>query len=105
LNSQNAGVIIGGILIACFVVLSLVWGSSRGGSMLDRWASANGFQILSMESCWFFRGPFFWTSTRGQRIYRVTVRDGEGRTRSGYVRFGGYWLGLMSDRVDVRWDD
>lgn len=105
MNGHNAGVIIGAVLMAGFVLLSILWGSSRGTSMLDQWAQANGLQIVSREECWFFKGPFFWTSTRGQKIYRVSVLDRDGRTRSGYVRCGGYWLGLWSDHVDARWDD
>ena len=75
-----------------------------GQGILDRWAKANGFEVVSQERCWFFKGPFFWTGTRGQEVYRVTVRDGEGRTRSGYVRCGGYWLGVLSEHAEVRWD-
>jgi hypothetical protein len=104
-NGQNAVVIIGGILFAIFALMVWAWGSSRGASLLDGWASSEGLEILSQEECWFFKGPFFWTSSKSQKVYRVTVRDAEGRTRSGYVRCGGYWLGMMSDNVDVRWDD
>lgn len=104
MDSHNAGVILGVLVLGALVLLSWAWGSSRGASLLDGWAQANGLQILSQEQCWFFKGPFFWTSSKGQKVYRVTVRDGEGFARSGYVRCGGYWLGMMSDNVEVRWD-
>ena len=105
MNGHNAGIVIVGVLFALLAVLAWVWGSSRGTSLLEGWASSAGLEILRQEECWFFKGPFFWTSSKSQRVYRVTVRDGAGRTRSGYVRCGGYLMGMMSDNVDVRWDD
>jgi len=104
MDSRNAVIIISGILVAVFALVSWAWGGVRGASLLDGWARSQGLEILSQEECWFFKGPFFWTSSKGQKIYRVTVRDGEGTTRSGYVRCGGYWMGMLSDNVDVRWD-
>ncbi len=105
MDSQNVLIIIGSIVFVSLVVLSWAWGVSRGTSLLEGWARSHGLQILSQEECWFFKGPFFWTSSKGQKVYRVAVRDREGFERLGYVRCGGYWLGLMSDHVEVRWDE
>ncbi|MBV8879394.1 MAG: hypothetical protein JO332_05500 [Planctomycetaceae bacterium] len=96
---------VGLLLTACLGILLALWTSSQGRSMLRRWTSAQGFEILSHEECWFFRGPFFWTSSKGQKVYKVRLRDREGQLRRGYVRCGGYWLGLWSEAVEVRWDD
>src|SRR5262249_35973173 len=52
----------------------------------------------------FFRGPFFWTSSKGQTVYRVTV-EVKGAVRTGWVRCGSWWLGLRSEQVEVRWDE
>jgi hypothetical protein len=35
----------------------------------------------------------------------VSLKDLDGHVRTGFVRCGGYWLGMLSDDVDVRWDD
>ena len=51
-----------------------------------------------------FRGPYFWTSSKGQTVYRVTV-EVRGGVRTGWVRCGGWWLGLLSDQAEVRWDN
>ncbi|MBI3857289.1 MAG: hypothetical protein HY293_16505 [Planctomycetes bacterium] len=75
-----------------------------GPAMLERWAKANGFEIASSEDCWFFKGPYFWSATRGQKVYRISVRDRNGKLRSGYACCGGYLLGTLSDHVDVTWD-
>src|SRR5258708_32392107 len=74
-----------------------------GSAMLQRWVQAQELILLSAESCWFFKGPYFFT-TRGQEVYRITVRDAAGATGTGYARCGGYWLGTLTDQVEVTWD-
>ena len=76
-----------------------------GRSILERWAKAGGYELLSHEKCWFLRGPFFFSSTRSQDVFRFTVRDPEGRVRSGYAKCGGFWFGTLTDRIDIHWDD
>jgi len=96
-----------GLLVAFVVILcvaSLVWHSRRSRILLERWAERNGYRILRADYRNFFRGPFFWTSSRVQTIYRVTV-EGKGGVRSGWVRCGSCWLGLLSDQAEVRWDE
>ncbi len=86
-------------------VLSLVWHFHRSQTLLERWARESGLRVVSREYRWFFKGPFFWTSSRGQTVYYVTVEDDAGRRRTGWVRCGGWFLGLLSDHVDVAWED
>lgn len=105
MDRSNIAVALTALIVVALAVLLLSLHYSRPGSMLNGWARANGFTILSQENCWLFKGPFFWTSSKGQEVYRVTVRDSEGRVRSGFVRCGGFWLGLLSDHVEARWDD
>jgi hypothetical protein len=92
--------------LAVFAGLALWWQFSRSRSLLEQWAERNGYHILSRRYRSFFKGPFFWTSSRGQAVYHVTVEEKEGgRRRSGWVRCGGWFLGLLSDNVEVQWDD
>jgi hypothetical protein len=96
------------LLFVVFVLLvigSLTWHFSRSRSVLEQWADENGFEILHSEYRNLVRGPFFWTTSRGQTVYYVRVRDSNGLVRSGWVRCGGWFLGLMSDKAEVRWDD
>ena len=51
------------------------------------------------------RPVLFWTSSRGQTVYCVTVEDEQGNQRHGWVRCGSWLFGLLSDNVDVRWED
>jgi hypothetical protein len=91
-------------VIAALIGLSLWWHFGRSSSLLHQWAEQNGYRIVRQEYRTFFRGPFFWSSSKGQTVYHVVVEDSAGNRRSGYVRCGGWWLGLLSDRVEVRWD-
>ncbi len=76
----------------------------RGRGILERWAARNGYRLIEVECRWLFRGRFSLTTNRGQQVYRVTVEDANGRLHRGYVRCGGFVLGLWSDRADAVWD-
>jgi hypothetical protein len=94
--------------VAAVVVLTALgiywpWHFWRSRQLLEHWAARNGFQIIHSEFRWFFKGPFFLLS-RGKTVYRVTVRDHNGRDRSGWVRCGGIWFGLLTDSATVVWD-
>jgi hypothetical protein len=92
---------IGFVIVA---VVAVMWHYSRGSSLLEQWASRHGYRIVRREYRNFFKGPFFWTSSKDQVVYYVTVEDEQGRIRNGWVRCGGYFFGLLSDNVEVQWD-
>ena len=87
-----------------FAVGMMVWHYSRAAEILNRWAGDNDYEIVSSERCWFWRGPFFWSS-KSQEVYYVTIRTPNNRLRRGWVRCGGWFLGLLSDDAEVRWDE
>jgi hypothetical protein len=80
------------------------WQLSRGEQMLEGWCRKAGVVLLSRRHCWILRGPYFWTASKGQVVYKFSVRDKAGRERSGHARCGGYWLGVLTDHVDVTWE-
>jgi hypothetical protein len=90
---------------AVLVSLTIWWHFGRSSSLLHQWAEQSGYRIVRREYRTFFKGPFFWTSTSGQTVYYVVVEDSGGDRRSGWVRCGSWWFGLLSDSVEVRWDD
>jgi hypothetical protein len=92
------------VVVIAVAIVSAVFHFSRAASILETWAARNGFRILASERCWFWRGPFFFRTSKSQEVYRVTIQDGSGQTRSGYVRCGGFFLGMFSDQADVVWD-
>jgi hypothetical protein len=98
-------------LFAVFVIAAVplgagmwLWSRARASAMLDRWALRHGVRLVSAEHRSLFRGPFFWTTGRGQLVYRIAVRYPDGTVRVGWARLGGWLLGLLVDVVDVRWD-
>jgi hypothetical protein len=92
-------------MVAAFVAGSIQWRISRSRSLLKQWGDENGFDILQSEYRNLFRGPFSLTTSRGQTVYYVRVRDNEGKEHSGWIRCGGWIMGLVTDKVEVRWED
>ena len=92
------------LLMLSLVAMGSAWHFRRSRSLLERWAERNGYRIMAAEYRHVLRGPFFWTSSKGQTVYRVTV-EVTGGVRTGWVRCGSWWLGLLSDRAEVRWDE
>ena len=92
------------VVLVLLVAMSLVWHSRRSRTLLERWAERNGYRIIDADYRNFFRGPFFWTTAKGQTVHRVTV-EVKGVVQTGWVRCGTWRLGLFSDRAEVRWDE
>jgi len=93
------------LLFVGLIVGSIVWTSRRSQAIVQRWAEQNGYQINTCEQRMFRRGPFLWRTGRGQTVHHVTVIESSGQMRSGYVRCGSFWGGLLSDKAEVRWDE
>jgi hypothetical protein len=93
------------LLVAAFVIGTQQWRMSRSRSLLEQWGVKNGFEILHSDYRFMFRGPFSLTTGRGQTVFYVRVRDNKGKERSGWIRFGGWIIGLQSDKSEVRWED
>lgn len=91
-------------LLVAVAILGIGWTFSRSRRLLDDWAASNGFRLVSADYCWIRRGPFFWTTSKGQTVYRITAVDGDGNRRTGWARCGSFLLGLWAGRVEVRWD-
>jgi hypothetical protein len=92
-------------VIGVVLVLSMAHRSSRSNQMIDDWAAAHGYRVINTEHRNFIRGPFFWTTSKGQTVYHVTFADAEGRRRRAFVRCGSWLGGLWSDKVDVAWEE
>lgn len=97
-----AVVFIGGI--AMFWLATL-----RGKAIVQKWAAKNQFEILRAEPCLFTGGSGMWQTrpSRNQIIYSVRVRDRAGQERSGWLRIGSFFGGIMfgSEAAEVKWKD
>jgi hypothetical protein len=97
-----------GLLVLVMIVLGgtyIWWYFTRSLSMVEQWARDNGLTLVEVERRYMFHGPFWWRTGKGQAVFRVTVRDASGQVRHGYVRVGGFFLGLLSDQVEVEWEE
>jgi hypothetical protein len=66
------------------------------------WAVENGYELVSAKRSWLsFR---FLRRSGEQRVYEIVLRDAEGREQVAWARVGGYFLGELSNEIDVRWD-
>jgi hypothetical protein len=81
---------------------ALLFRGSRIKSILSSWATANDFEIIHRTLGLFRPGPFFFTLGH-QVVYFLQVRDRQGRERACWVRLGGFFTGLLSDKIEVRW--
>ena len=110
LDGQSALAIAAAVLCAVLAISVFIGWSGliqvRAKSIVQKWAAARGYDVLQFESP-FHTGAFsFWTTSRGQIVYSVTIRDGNGLERKASVRCGSYMGGvLFSDEIEVRWQD
>lgn len=77
---------------------------TRSRELFEKWATENGFTIIHGEYRHLFRGPFSWNCSRGQTVYKVRVRDDNGKEYTGWVKCGGWFFGIITDKVEVIWD-
>jgi len=107
-SSDPSGTLVPIVLIAALAIgaiSSLLWSYSRSEALIRSWAIENGCTMISLERRLFLKGPFFLLTSKGQTVYYVTVQDATGAMRHVWVRCGGYFLGVYSDKVEARWDD
>ena len=88
---------------AIFTAGLISWRKNRVRGILNRWAAENGFVIVDYK--WRpFGGPFLWATLVKQNIYSVRIKDAEGCVRCAWVRCGGWALGILEDRTEVKWE-
>ncbi|MEQ8785255.1 MAG: hypothetical protein RIC55_03115 [Pirellulaceae bacterium] len=80
------------------------WQRYRTRQIIRWWAQHRGYTLLGWHST---KSPLtkIGPAWRGELIYRVTVADGSGRQREGWVKIGGLQLGSFDDaKVKEMWD-
>ena len=107
LATQDGGgfLLILGPLAVALLVAQFVWRSRRKKTILENWAASQGFQLIECEERWLSRGPFFFTTARGQAVFRIVVQYPDGATATGWAKLGTWAFGLLSDAVNVSWDE
>ena len=73
--------------------------------LVERWAADNGYELLRSEYRMLSKGPFGGKAVSEiQPVYYVQVRVPAGTIRSGWIRFGRRFWGLLSDKTEVKWE-
>jgi hypothetical protein len=91
--------------ILVIAYLSWQWESNRSQKLIEQWTSEHGYELISANRSYWKIGTPFWATSKSQRVYRLVARDQQGNVYSGYALCGGRFMGLWSDRVEVKWDD
>jgi hypothetical protein len=87
-----------------FAVLNLIWRGNRARRMVDGWARKNGIRVLECNKPVLLRGPFTFTTSKSQVVFRVMVELPDGRVAGAWLRCGSWLGGLLSNEIAVRWD-
>jgi len=93
--------VLGFLAFIAYAIVIIFWWFSRSRKILENWATVNNHRIVSSEFRHFFQGPFSWSPNH--TVYYVKVETADGQTRRGWVRCGGWFLGL--DSGEVWWDE
>jgi hypothetical protein len=90
--------------ITAFIALHWLF-EAKAQSIFQTWATAEGYTILRFKRA-FLGGAFsFWTTSRGQAVYFITVRDNQGRERNACVRCGRFATGVFARGIEIKWMD
>jgi len=76
------------LFVAIAIPLGWRWQHRRAQSRLRQWEEHSGCHIVDRSYRLFRRGPFFWSSSNCQDVFRVVVTDVAGNQRSGWVCIG-----------------
>jgi hypothetical protein len=90
-----------GLLFLAIVILHIRLAKYR----IKQWAAQKGFNITECKICLKRIGPFSYIGTSGsQSVFKIEAVNSNGEVKKGYVRAGGFFLGLLRKRVEVKWD-
>ncbi len=91
---------------AVLLAVTLYWlDRVRRREAIFRWASRHGYRLIAFRQPILTEAsPFPFSASKAQQVFKVQVKDGFGKLRSGWVRLGDAWRGLAADKADERWE-
>lgn len=97
------------IVMICFVSTIIIVGR-QVQRRLQQWLDSQGFHEVKLAAPPLFRpGPFFMLNKRGWGVKRLTVRQADGKARSGWIMYpAGLFVERMSEeeyQVKLIWED
>ena len=91
--------------VLALAVWSVMRGETRASEMLDKWLRENNYQLLQKSTPWMKDNPFFLSSNRSQKVFKVTIRTPDGTVRTAWLRCGHALVGTAINQVEVKWDE
>ena len=77
------------IAILLIILTCLTYVSGQGQmTHMQNWAAENKFDVVSIEACYFDKGPFWYTDSEATTTYAVKIIDPNGVQRTAYFNFG-----------------
>lgn len=98
-----AMIMVGAVL--ALAVWSVLRGESRASEMLEKWLSDNNYKLLQKSTPWMKDNPFFMSSNRSQKVFKVMIHTPEGTIRQAWLRCGHALVGVAIEQVEVKWDE
>ena len=97
------------MFLVFFIMAMLIYANNNVGDrkalfVIDEWANKHQLDIESCERRYFRTGPFFFMSSRYQRVYYMKVCDREGRKKAVWLKLGGYFSGMLNEEIEVVWE-
>ena len=90
------------LVVDCFVVVWIIrklYGRARRS--LERWVDDQGYSLVAGKLALFRKGPYTWTSSNAQMVFRITILDKQAQERTGWVRCGSRFKGVaFSDAIE-----
>ena len=86
------------------IIIVLVLMYSRAQMILRTWAEGNCYQILSSDLRFLGRGPYSYTLLGKQWVFYVILKASDGTTRTGYVKCGSFFWGVIINRAEAKLD-
>jgi hypothetical protein len=93
------------IVFLALVLILQFRGDRRCREHIAAWADENHFTVSTIVRRMFFLGPFWWHTSRSQRVYDVWLTDARGTYRHAVVRVGGWFVGALDPQVEAKWLD
>ncbi len=86
------------------ITMYLIWCFYRGKYLITQWAQHNKYELRSIKRCLTDRGPFKYSSTRGQEVYIASVYDSiNNTTRECWIQTGKLWALGFKEPLNISW--
>ncbi len=97
---------LGAFALTAGILVLYWWGESRAKALLHKCSQEHGFEILNSKELFFTSGPFGWGTSGRASVFRLRVRDRDGKERTVWVRCGSFFAGLIFDSTtEIEWED